>query len=91
MASKTTSRFSPEAHARAVRLVFEHTALAPSEEAAKSAFLSGDQSAYFAGIVAIVLGAALVFFLFPGKDEEERLLAQYHSADISRANKTTLS
>ena len=30
MASKTTSRFSPEAHARAVRLVFEHTALAPT-------------------------------------------------------------
>lgn len=55
-------------------------------EAAKSAFLSGDQSAYIAGIVAILLGAALVFFLFPGKDEEERLLAQYHSADISRSN-----
>src|SRR5208282_2982075 len=43
--------------------------------AAKSAFLSGDQSAYIAGIVAILLGAALVFFLFPSKDEEERLLA----------------
>ena len=55
-------------------------------EAAKSAFLSGDQLAYIAGILAIVLGAALVFFLFPGKDEEERLLAQYHSADISRSN-----
>ncbi len=60
-------------------------------EAAKSAFLSGDQSAYIAGIVAILFGAALVFFLFPGKDEEERLLAQYYSVDISRANKTILS
>src|SRR5208337_1632174 len=59
--------------------------------AAKSSFLSGDQSAYVAGIVAILLGAALVFFLFPRKDEEERLLAQCHSADVSRANETILS
>jgi len=49
--------------------------------AAKSAFLSGDQSAYTAGIVAIMLGAAVVFFLFPKKDAEERLLAEYHSQD----------
>jgi MFS family permease len=52
--------------------------------AAKSAFLSGDQSAYAAGIVAILLGAAVVFFLFPKKDDEERLLAEYHSQDTSR-------
>jgi MFS transporter, DHA2 family, multidrug resistance protein len=43
---------------------------------AKSAFLSGDQSAYAAGIVAILLGAMLVFFLFPKKDDEERLLTE---------------
>src|SRR5271157_4043619 len=49
--------------------------------AAKSSFLSGDRSAYAAGIVAILLGAALVFFLFPKKDSEERLLAEYHSQD----------
>ena len=49
--------------------------------AAKSAFLSGDHAAYAAGIVAILLGAALVFFLFPKKDSEERLLAEYHSQD----------
>jgi len=42
-------------------------------------------------IVAILLGAALVFFLFPRKDEEERLLAQYHSADISRPLKSAHS
>ena len=58
-------------------------------EAAKSSFLSGDQSAYVAGIVAILLGAALVFFLFPRKDGEERLLAQYQSADISRPQNST--
>ena len=37
------------------------------------------------GLVAVVLGAALVFFMFPRKDEEERLLAEYHAADTRRA------
>jgi len=50
---------------------------------AKSAFLQGDQWAYTAGIVAVVLGAAIVFFLFPKRDEEERLLAQYHAQDTA--------
>jgi MFS family permease len=49
--------------------------------AAKTSFLSGDQWAYIAGIVAIVLGAALVFFMFPRKDDEQRLLAEYHQID----------
>ena len=40
--------------------------------AAKSSFLKGDQWAYTAGIVAVALGAALVFFMFPRKEEEER-------------------
>jgi MFS family permease len=52
--------------------------------AAKSAFLSGDQAAYAAGIGAIVLGAVLVFFFFPKKDEEERMLAEYHLSDTPR-------
>ena len=52
--------------------------------AAKTSFLQGDDWAYTAGIVAILLGAALVFFLFPKKDEEERLLAQYHAEDAQR-------
>ncbi len=52
---------------------------------AKSAFLSGDQWAYTAGIIAIVLGAALVFFRFPAKEEEERLLVQYRAADAAPA------
>ena len=46
--------------------------------AAKTSFLQGDQWAYTAGIVAILLGAALVFFCFPKKDEEKRLLEEYH-------------
>jgi len=51
--------------------------------AAKSSFLQGDEWAYIAGIVAILLGAALIFFLFPRKEREEELLAQYHSEDVS--------
>jgi hypothetical protein len=49
--------------------------------AAKTSFLQGDQWAYTAGIVAIVLGAAIVFFLFPKHDEEETLLASYRAED----------
>jgi len=52
--------------------------------AAKSSFLQGDQWAYIAGIVAILLGAALVFFLFPKRDEEQLLLSQYHDEDTRR-------
>ena len=51
--------------------------------AAKSSFLDGADWAYTAGIVAILLGAVLVFFLFPKKAEEERLLAQYHAEDTA--------
>jgi MFS transporter, DHA2 family, multidrug resistance protein len=56
----------------------------PSEQiiaAAKASFLQGDAWAYSAGIVAILLGAALVFFAFPKLDEEKRLLAQYAAED----------
>ncbi len=53
--------------------------------AAKSAFLSGDQWAYLAGIVAVLLGAVIVFFLFPGKRREKELLAGYESEDEHRA------
>jgi MFS transporter, DHA2 family, multidrug resistance protein len=49
--------------------------------AAKSSFVDGANWAYSAGIVAILLGAALVFFLYPKKDEEQRLLAEYHDED----------
>jgi EmrB/QacA subfamily drug resistance transporter len=56
---------------------------------AKTAFLHGDQWAYTAGIVAILLGAALVFFLFPKKQEEEDLLTRYHAEDTERAARTT--
>ncbi len=53
--------------------------------AAKTAFLQGDQWAYTAGIVAILLGATLVWFRFPTKDEETALLASYHQQDSGAA------
>jgi MFS family permease len=49
--------------------------------AAKQSFLDGADWAYTAGILAIVLGALLVFFRFPKKEDEERLLAEYHAQD----------
>ena len=52
--------------------------------AAKASFLSGDQWAYTAGIVAIILGAVLVFFMFPKKDDEQHLIAAYHADEVGR-------
>ena len=49
--------------------------------AARSAFLSGDRWAYLAAIIAVLAGAAIVFLRFPGKDQEEELLASYHAED----------
>jgi MFS transporter, DHA2 family, multidrug resistance protein len=46
-------------------------------EGAKTAFLHGDQWAYAAGIIAVVIGAALVFLKFPRHEAEQRLLAEY--------------
>src|SRR3954464_897887 len=49
--------------------------------AAKQSFLDGDHWAYTAGLVAVLLGAALVFFMFPRKADEQRLLAEYAAED----------
>jgi DHA2 family multidrug resistance protein-like MFS transporter len=48
---------------------------------AKASFLQGDAWAYSAGIVAVLLGAALVFFCFPKAQEEKRLLESYAAQD----------
>jgi MFS transporter, DHA2 family, multidrug resistance protein len=53
---------------------------------AKSAFIDGQDWAYFAGLVAIALGAALVYFLFPKREREEQLLAAYQSEDADAAS-----
>jgi MFS transporter, DHA2 family, multidrug resistance protein len=49
--------------------------------AAKESFLQGSDWAYMAGIVAIIIGGAIVFFKFPRMDEEKRLLGQYQAED----------
>ncbi|MCI0635412.1 MAG: MFS transporter, partial [Actinobacteria bacterium] len=55
---------------------------------AKTAFLQGDDWAYTAGVVSILLGAALVYFMFPKHDEEKRLLAAYHDQDVGPVTET---
>ena len=47
------------------------------------AVATGADWAYTAGIVAILLGATLVYFRFP-KEEEEQLLAAYHAEDTAQ-------
>jgi MFS transporter, DHA2 family, multidrug resistance protein len=49
--------------------------------AAKSSFVDGADWAYLAGIIAVLLGAVIVFFLFPRKEAEEDLLASYREED----------
>ena len=50
--------------------------------AAKTSFLAGDQYAYMAGIIAVLIGAALVFFVFPKQDKEREVLVNYHQEDM---------
>jgi hypothetical protein len=54
-------------------------------EGAKQSFLDGADWAYTAGIVAILLGGAVVFLLFPRKRDEERLLAEYQAEDAGES------
>jgi MFS family permease len=49
--------------------------------AAKASFLAGDQWAYLAGIIAVLLGGVLVFFFFPKHAEEVALLARFQEED----------
>lgn len=49
--------------------------------AAKESFLHGDHWAYGAGIIAVLLGAMLVFFMFPKHQQETSQLAGYHASD----------
>jgi hypothetical protein len=53
--------------------------------AAKSSFLDGDQWAYGAGLVAVLVGAVLVFFVFPRREREDALRASYHVEDTASA------
>jgi DHA2 family multidrug resistance protein-like MFS transporter len=57
--------------------------------AAKTSFLEGDRWAYTAGLVAVLIGAALVFHFFPKREQEISLLAQYQEADTLTASTHT--
>ena len=59
----------------------------PIAAGAKTAFLQGDQWAYLAGIVAVLLGAALVAVFFPRAERERQLLARYQHEDTAAAAK----
>ncbi|WP_159793098.1 MFS transporter [Puerhibacterium puerhi] len=50
-------------------------------QAAKQSFLQGDDWAYAAGAVAVLLGAVLVAVAFPRRWREDELLAAYQAAD----------
>jgi MFS family permease len=53
--------------------------------AATKSFLDGADWAYVAGIIAIVLGAIVVFFCYPRREDAARLYAQYHAEDTAAA------
>jgi DHA2 family multidrug resistance protein-like MFS transporter len=59
--------------------------------AAKTAFLDGDQNAYIAGIIAVLIGAVLIYFFFPNLDQEGKVLMEYHQQDITKMNAGTSS
>jgi MFS transporter, DHA2 family, multidrug resistance protein len=80
--SELTKSFSSAADlAKRYPESIQHTII----EGAKTAFLKGDEWAYAAGVIAVLLGAVLVFFKFPRAEDEKRLLAQYHAEDAGAA------
>ena len=54
--------------------------------AAKQSFLDGDQLAYVAGLVAVLIGIGLTFFVFPKRDEELRMREKFHEEDEAAAS-----
>ena len=56
--------------------------------AAQSSFVDGQDWAYIAGAIAVALGAALVFFLFPKRDEERAMLLGFHEQDLAESAAT---
>lgn len=54
--------------------------------AAKESFLAGSTLAYAVGLVAVLIGAAVIWFCYPRKDVETELLAGYNLADSKAAD-----
>lgn len=64
----------------------QHPQYAPQIiEAARTAFLHGEDMAYVVGMAAIALGALVVFFAYPKQDRERQLLAEFRTEDAARA------
>ncbi|HMK10745.1 MAG TPA: MFS transporter [Acidimicrobiales bacterium] len=57
--------------------------------AARQSFVDGQDWAYLAGIVAVLIGAALVWFVFPDHDGERELLARYQAEDRAKEGSTS--
>ncbi len=57
--------------------------------AAKASFLQGADWAYAAGLIAVLLGGVLVFFMFPHGAEEKARLAEYRREDEATAVAST--
>jgi hypothetical protein len=54
--------------------------------AAKTSCEQGANSAYAAGIIAVLLGAVIVYFFFPRVERERALLAEYaHEGGAAQA------
>jgi MFS family permease len=59
--------------------------------AARQSFLKGDQWAYGAGMAAVLIGAVLVWFVFPARERERELLEQYAAEDAAPAPRARVS
>ncbi|HVR05192.1 MAG TPA: MFS transporter [Solirubrobacteraceae bacterium] len=53
---------------------------------ARESFVKGDRWSYVAGIVAVLLGAAIVATMFPRRESERELLARYREIDTGAAS-----
>ena len=71
--------FSSAEHLASQPAYQEHAAAIVS--GAKESFIHGQDWAYLAGVVAILLGAALVAVCFPDAEDEQELLAAYRTED----------
>ena len=84
---QTSSRSRSPAPRRSRSSTRSTRARSPRRPSSRSS--TGDDWAYAAGIVAVLLGAVLVFFLFPRRDAEQPLLESYAAEDaVPRSDAT---
>ncbi|HWC08416.1 MAG TPA: hypothetical protein VG458_05140, partial [Solirubrobacterales bacterium] len=53
--------------------------------AARESFLNGGDETYIAGMAAIALGIAVIFFLFPKQQDENEMVERFHAEDTAAA------